>query len=67
MTSPVTSTVLLTPADLAARLQAPAKTLAEWRSRGIGPRFVKVGRHVRYSQLDIDAWLAEQTRGGTNS
>jgi hypothetical protein len=52
---------LATPEDLAEFLNdIPVKTLAEWRSRGIGPRYRKVGRHVRYDWADIQAWLAGQ-------
>src|ERR1035441_4081342 len=40
---------LATPEDLAEFLNdIPVKTLAQWRSRGIGPKYRKVGRHVRY-------------------
>jgi hypothetical protein len=38
----------------------PLKTLAKWRSDGTGPRFIKVGRHVRYDWADVRAWLASQ-------
>jgi hypothetical protein len=52
---------LATPEDLAEFLNdIPVKTLAQWRSRGIGPRYRKVGRHVRYDWADITAWLARQ-------
>ena len=40
---------LLTPADVAGRLQKPEKTLANWRSQGIGPKFLKLENgSVRY-------------------
>jgi len=29
-------------------------TLANWRSKGRGPKFLKVGRKVLYRNLDID-------------
>ena len=32
-------------------------TLADWRCKGIGPAYIKVGRLVRYRQSDLDAWL----------
>ena len=35
------------------------KTLAQWRCRGIGPRYVKRGR-IYYYKEDLDEWL----RGG---
>jgi excisionase family DNA binding protein len=53
---------LVTPDEFAAELGIPVKTLAEWRSRGIGPAYVKVGRHVRYRREAIDEWEAGQTR-----
>lgn len=46
----------LTTADLARRLQIPAKTLAGWASGGIGPRYALLGRHRRYRLADIRAW-----------
>ncbi len=33
------------------------KTLAQWRSRGTGPKFIKRGR-VWYRRSDLDSWLA---------
>jgi len=35
-------------------------TLYVWRTRGKGPAAIKVGRHLRYRQSDIDLWLAKQ-------
>lgn len=54
---------LLTPHQLAQQIQKPVRTLEQWRYRRTGPRFVKVGRDVRYRQVDIDAWLAGKTHG----
>ena len=34
------------------------KTLANYRCRGLGPRFLKRGK-VFYRRADLDAWLAE--------
>lgn len=48
---------LLTVPELAAQLQVPTTTIYTWRHRRAGPRSVKVGRHVRYRQEDVDAWL----------
>lgn len=57
--------VWLTRAEAAARLKLPAKTLAEWASRGKGPRFAKIGRWTRYRLRDLVAWEDEQfTTGG---
>lgn len=52
---------LLHPDALAERLQISTKTLSNWRSRRIGPAFVRLqGGVIRYRQEDIDAWLDDQ-------
>jgi predicted DNA-binding transcriptional regulator AlpA len=48
------------PADVAAHLQLPVKTLAEWRARKVGPQYLRVGRYVRYRWQDVEEWLAER-------
>jgi Helix-turn-helix domain len=60
---PGSRTPLAKPGEVAAYLQKPEKTLAEWRSRGIGPRYHTVGRDVRYRWEDVDDWLAAQANG----
>jgi hypothetical protein len=52
--------LLLTPAELAERLQVPEATLAQWRYLGRGPTYRKVGRFVRYAESDCTAWLETQ-------
>lgn len=52
-----------TPSVVADRLGLPQKTLAQWRYLGRGPRWVKIGRHVRYRRSDVDGWLAANTHG----
>lgn len=37
----------------------PDRTLRQWRYLGVGPAYVKVGRHVRYRRSDLDAFIAE--------
>lgn len=41
-------------------------TLEGWRIRGVGPRFVKIGRLVRYRADDLDAWIESQSRVSTS-
>ncbi len=48
--------VWLTRKQLAERLGIPPKTLAEWASKGIGPRYARFGRHVRYLLRDVLEW-----------
>ncbi|MCU1612773.1 MAG: hypothetical protein JWO98_313 [Frankiales bacterium] len=54
--------------EVAAYLQLPSvQTLYNWRTKGVGPRGVRVGKHLRYRWADVDAWLerqAEQPVGG---
>ena len=47
-----------TGAEVAEVLGIPEKTLTEWRCRGIGPEYLKVGRYVRYRWSAVNAWLA---------
>ncbi len=50
---------LLSPQDLADQLGIPLPTVYKWRYGGTGPRSIKVGRHIRYRQSDVDAWLEQ--------
>jgi hypothetical protein len=56
---------LATPEEVAAHLRRPPKTLAEWRSRGRGPRYFKLeGGQIRYDWADVRAWLTAQRHDG---
>jgi hypothetical protein len=55
---------LVGPAPVAEYLDVPEKTLTQWRYLGKGPRWSKVGRHVRYAWADVERWLADQAQGG---
>ena len=46
--------------DLAERYGVPVKTVYAWNSEGTGPRYMRIGRHVRYKLADVIAW--ENTR-----
>ena len=53
---------LATTAQVAAFLHdIPPHTLEQWRSQGKGPKYIKVGRHVRYRWSDVQAWLDAQS------
>lgn len=56
--------LLATPADVAAYLGVPVKTLYQWKYRGTGPQVHKVGRHLRYRWQEVDAWLDAQPSYG---
>lgn len=51
----------LTPGQLAQVLGISPGTLANYRSAGTGPRFVKVGPLVRYRPADVERWIADET------
>lgn len=38
------------------RINIPPRTLAQWRYLGRGPRYYKLGSHVRYRLADLDRW-----------
>jgi excisionase family DNA binding protein len=60
---PDIGTDLIDEVELAVRLGVSRSTLQSWRYEGRGPRFIKLGRLVRYRNADIDAYLKAQTRG----
>ncbi len=49
--------VVYTPDEAAGILKVSVRTLARWRSKGVGPRFVQVNQVVRYVAADLDEWL----------
>ncbi len=53
---------LLTTSQVAAYLQVPVATIHQWRYRGEGPKAAKVGRHLRFRRVDLDAWLEQQSQ-----
>lgn len=40
------------------RYALPAPTLRNWRHRGEGPIYAKIGKSVRYAVADLDAFMA---------
>jgi hypothetical protein len=43
--------------EAAGYLGVAERTLANWRSQGVGPRFYKPRGFVIYYQRDLDSWL----------
>lgn len=62
----MTAQTLLNEADAAKLLGVVPKCLQAWRVRGGGPVFLKVGRLVKYTQADLDAWLEGRRRQSTS-
>ena len=42
------------------------RTLQKWRLQGLGPRFVKLGRAVRYDPADLQEFLQASRRRSTS-
>jgi hypothetical protein len=49
----------LTTDDLAARYRTVASTIRYWRHIGYGPKGLKIGRRVLYTQAEIDRFERE--------
>lgn len=49
---------LLTQKQLANYLQISVKALKRLRNSGKGPKYIKLGPHVRYRAEDVAEWLS---------
>jgi predicted DNA-binding transcriptional regulator AlpA len=56
---------LLNTAVAAKRLGVSPSFLAKARMKGVGPRYRKLGRAVRYAHADLDHWLSACSRTST--
>ena len=57
---------LLTATEVAEALGLTIRTLEDWRYKGEGPPFLKIGHRVRYDAADLERWLAAQRRRSTS-
>lgn len=57
---------LMDEADLAELLEISVRTLQKWRHEGGGPRYVKLGRMVRYDWEDVMDWLESRKLRSTS-
>ncbi|MGN9814829.1 helix-turn-helix transcriptional regulator [Streptomyces sp. SD11] len=54
----------LTPDDLVAMFELPSvETVYQWRRKRTGPRGFRVGRHLRYDPVDVQAWVESLREG----
>lgn len=58
-------TTNLTPEETADRLRMNVRTLANWRIKGYGPKFIKNGSRVLYPVNEVEKWEEQQTVGNT--
>ena len=61
------SEALLNESSVAKRLHCHVKTLQAWRCRGGGPPFIRVGRLIRYSPDDVQAWITSRRVASTST
>lgn len=57
---------LMTEMQACELLSVSPRTLQAWRVRGGGPKYVKIGKAVRYKRRDISEWLRENTVAHTS-
>lgn len=51
---------LLTQAEAAKRLGVHVNTLGQWRKRGSGPKWYRIGpKLIRYDESDVERWIQE--------
>ncbi|MHA7986286.1 helix-turn-helix domain-containing protein [Rathayibacter sp. CAU 1779] len=55
--------VFLTSRQVADLLRVPLRTVEDWRLTRSGPPWLKLGRHVRYEQAALLAWVREHQHG----
>jgi excisionase family DNA binding protein len=46
--------------ELADYLGVPVQTIYQWRTKGYGPRGVRMGKYVRFRPEDVERWVNEQ-------
>jgi predicted DNA-binding transcriptional regulator AlpA len=57
---------LLLPPEVAEILRIEVETLEGWRSKGIGPKYLKLGkREIRYRPSEVLRWLDERVCSAT--
>ncbi len=66
ISQPAEPDTLLTTQQAAWLLRVSHKTLQRMRVEGRGPKFVKIGRCVRYRQADLLAWISANTHHSTS-
>lgn len=52
---------LMTNQELAELVRVPVATVRAWRYKNEGPAGIRVGRHVRYRESEVQRWLESKT------
>jgi len=43
--------------DVAAKCKVSRDTVRKWRATGVGPRWHRLGKHLRCEQRELAAWI----------
>ena len=57
---------LVTTSEAAGYLRLKKNTLEVWRVYGKGPKYLKLGRLVKYRLADLESFLEESLRSSTS-
>jgi len=57
---------LLTQIEAAELLSLGVRTLEKYRVSGLGPRFIKLNKSVRYRPQDLESWVAARVVKSTS-
>jgi predicted DNA-binding transcriptional regulator AlpA len=59
LTTTFDPTPMLDVDDVAAKCKVSRETVRKWRATGVGPRWYRLGKHLRCDPADFAAWLEE--------
>lgn len=51
----------MTPGEISQMAGIAESTLAHWRHKGKGPKYIKIGRKVMYRECEVEAYLDKHT------
>jgi predicted DNA-binding transcriptional regulator AlpA len=60
------ASILLTQKETASLLQLSERTLERLRVSGLGPKFVRCSKRIRYRASDLDEWIAARVVSSTS-
>ena len=52
--------------ELAEHLGVPVSTIYDWRTRGLGPRAHRFGKHLKFAESDVREWIQQQREPDTS-
>lgn len=50
---------LWTTEEVSTYLTVPVPTIYRWRVQGVGPRAIRVGKHLRFRRSEVERWVEE--------